>query len=388
MRLIKITFLLFTFILTFALAYLFFFDTFAAILNTKADVKPRSVSTHQMLGREITSKNAPEPIVEEIEIEEEETAPITLAFTGDILLDRSVGTRIEQFGVDYPFSKVSRLLREVDIAAGNLETSVSLRGAPIPDKQFTFRSNPKTLQGLVNAGFDMVSLANNHTLDFGTIALLDTINYLKDYKIGFSGAGINEAEAFQAYTKEVNGKKIAIIGLSRVLPHTDWYATEKRPGIAHAYILEPMLSYVKNAVASADYTFVMIHWNNEKKDFPEDYARDLAREFAHAGVTAVIGSHSHTLMGVEFIDDMPVYYSLGNFVFTDSLDPKGRESMVVTITLEDDQLTSKITPVEIIQSQPNLMDVNYKQKIINKITSLSYNAKVQQDGTVIQTIKK
>ena len=130
---------------------------------------------------------------------------------------------IKENGVDYPFIQVGETLRNADITAINLETSVSTRGTPA-DKQFTFRSDPKTLLGVVNSGVDVVSLANNHTLDYGIGALRDTFDHLKSYNIAYTGAGNNEEEAFSAYYKEVNGKTIAIMGISRVLPEVSWAA--------------------------------------------------------------------------------------------------------------------------------------------------------------------
>lgn len=316
----------------------------------------------------------------------EPSKPITVAFTGDILLDRSVGENIKKYGVDYPFREVSDTLKEADITAGNLETSVSTRGTAA-DKQFTFRSKPETLQGLVNSGYDMVSLANNHTLDYGQDALFDTIDNLKKYGIGYSGAGSNEKEAFTAYYKEVNGKTIGIIGISRVLPTADWFARGDSPGLAHGYQTEPMLSYIKETVSKSDYTIVMIHWNKERTDYPEEYARVMARTFVDAGVDAIIGSHSHSLQGIEFVNDVPVYYSLGNFVFTDSSSPKGHETMIVYVTFNDSDITTKVLPAKIVNGQPKLMGEEYNSNIWNKLSTLSFNAKVQKDGTVKNTEK-
>ena len=86
------------------------------------------------------------------------------------------------------------------------------------------------------------------------------------------------------------------------------------------------MTYVKKAVKNSDYTVIMIHWNRERQDYPESYAREMAKDFINAGVDAVIGSHSHSLMGIEYYKGKPIYYSLGNFVFTNSSDPRGSES--------------------------------------------------------------
>lgn len=321
------------------------------------------------------------PFVEERELEKYE--PFTIAFTGDILLDDVVGKGIAEQGIDYPFKAVSSLLKNADLTVGNLETSVSTRGTP-QDKEYTYQSKPETLQSLVDSGYDMVSISNNHTLDYGVDALHDTIENLKAYNIGYSGAGMDEAQAFQAYYKEINGKTVAILGLSRVLPDVSWYAGKDTPGLSHAYNMEPMMSYVKEAVANSDYTVIMIHWNKEREDYPEEYAKEMARAFVDAGVDTVIGSHPHTLQGIEFYKDRPIYYSLGNFVFPSNPTTKTSETIIVSITYEDDTFSSSIVPAKILRGQPILMDEEYNQRIIRKLNDISFNATIDGKGIVSQ----
>lgn len=306
--------------------------------------------------------------------------PITVTVTGDILLDKSVGERIKKYGVDYPFKSVGPLLKKSDLTAGNLETSVTVRGKAQP-KQFTFRSKPATLKGVYNAGFDMVSLANNHTLDYGQVGLTDTMTNLKKYKIGYSGAGKNDKEAFKAYQKVINGKKVAILGISRVLPETSWMAGTSKPGLASGYSTEPMMKYVKKAVKSSDYTIVMIHWNKESTDYPEPYARDMAKKFIDAGVDAVVGSHSHTLMGIDYYKNAPIFYSMGNFVFTSS-SAKSSETMMATLTFNQNKVGIKIIPAKIVNGQPMLMNDDFNQKVIKKLNTLSPRAKISKSGKV------
>lgn len=310
-----------------------------------------------------------------------QSKPTTLIFTGDVLLDRSVGESIRTKGVDYPFRDVSSLLKKADLTFVNLETAVSKRGKA-QNKQFTFRSRPETLKGLKNAGIDGVSLANNHTMDYGTTGLLDTLYYLKKAKLGLTGAGKNKEAAFSAYYKKINGKTVAILGLSRVLPDGSWFANGSKPGIAYAYNNEPMMSYVKKAVKNSDYTVVMIHWNRERQNYPESYAKRMAKDFINAGVDAVIGSHSHSLMGIEYYKGKPIYYSLGNFVFTKASDPRGSESMIVNITMNNNHVSSKLTPAKIINGQPKLMNKTYNKSIINKLNKLSSNVKIDNNGNV------
>ncbi|MED2974148.1 CapA family protein [Fictibacillus sp. B-59209] len=305
--------------------------------------------------------------------------PITLTFTGDVLLDKSVGEAIKKYGVDYPFAKVASLYKQADIAAVNLETSVSTRGSAA-NKQFTFRSRPETVKGLSRNGVDVVSLANNHANDYGHVALLDTIGYLDKAGIGHTGAGKDEKSAYSAYYNTVKGKRIAILGISRVLPEVSWYAGKNRPGIAQGYTTQPMMSYVKTAVKNSDYTIIMIHWNRERQDYPESYARQMGKMFVDAGVDAVIGSHSHTIMGMELQQKKPILYSLGNHVFTNSSDPRGKESLIVKLTLDNGKVSTQIIPAKISNGQPRLMDKSYNQSIYNKLNRISYGVRINRAG--------
>jgi poly-gamma-glutamate synthesis protein (capsule biosynthesis protein) len=309
--------------------------------------------------------------------------PLTVNFVGDILLDDEVDTSIKKFGIDFPFSRASALLRKADITFGNLETSVSNRGKPASNKQFTFRSRPETLQSLVNAGFDGVSLANNHTLDYGIAALQDTISNLKKYKLGYTGAGNNQDDAFRPFIKNVHGKKVAIIGISRVLPEVSWYAGKNKAGIAQGYTMEPMMTYIKKAVKQSDHTIVYIHWSKERTDYPEAYARKYAKAFIDAGADAVIGSHSHSLHGIEWYKNKPIFYSLGNFVFA-SKAVKSQTSMIVNLTFAGGKVLPKVIPMKIVKTQPRPMDITYNKTTYAKLNKISYNAAVKPNGDVVK----
>ncbi|MDQ0191829.1 CapA family protein [Paenibacillus wynnii] len=323
------------------------------------------------------------PASTSVSAEESLSNPIHLIFAGDILLDGFVGDQIDQFGVNYPFVKVAPMLKKADMSFANLETPVSTRGNP-SSKSFVFRSEPKTLKGLVYAGIDGVSLANNHVLDYGSVAMLDTLIHLDRNKIGHTGAGKNSMEAFSPYVKTIQGKKIAVLGVSRVLSDPSWYAGSNHAGAASAYTMEPMLSEIKKSSKVNDFTVVYIHWNEEFKDYPENYARTLAKKIIDSGADMIVGAHSHCLMGVEFYKHKPIYYSLGNFVFNRSTrgGDKTLQSMLVNIEIKGSSVTGQITPVKIIRGQPNFMDDHYNKETIKTLNKLSYNAKIDAQGVV------
>ena len=312
---------------------------------------------------------------------------IYLAFAGDILLDGFVGEQIGRYGVNFPFVKVASVLQKADLAFANLETPVSVRGEPA-DKMFAFRSKPAALGGLSYAGIDGVSLANNHILDYGQTAMLDTLIHLDKYKIGHTGAGKNIEEAYKPYTKTVKGKRIAMLGVSRVLSGPSWYAGKNSPGAASAYTPEPLMSAIKQSAKDNDYTIVYIHWNEEFKDYPEKYARTLAKQMIDSGADIILGAHSHCLMGIEYYKHKPIYYSLGNFVFNRSTrgGEKTLHSMLVNFTLSDAGVTGRITPVKIIGGQPNFMGEAYNKETYKLMNQLSFNAEIAASGAVSEKL--
>ncbi|WP_410515238.1 CapA family protein [Paenibacillus sp. BR2-3] len=311
------------------------------------------------------------------------TESIQLLFAGDILLDGFVGDQIAKYGVNYPFAKVAPVMKKADMAFANLETPVSIRGNP-SNKMFAFRSKPITLNGLVYAGIDGVSLANNHVLDYGEAAMLDTLVHLDRSKIGHTGAGKNSAEAFKPYVKTIQGKKIAVLGVSRVLSGPSWYAGTNKAGAASAYTLEPMLSQIKKSSKTNDFTIVYIHWNEEFKDYPEKYTRTLAKQIIDSGADMIVGAHSHCLMGIEYYKHKPIYYSLGNFVFNRSTrgGDKTLHSMLLNVEIKGSAVTAQITPVKIMAGQPNFMNEKYNKETIMTLNKLSYNAKIDSKGVV------
>ncbi|WP_379135909.1 CapA family protein [Paenibacillus sp. sgz500958] len=314
---------------------------------------------------------------------ETSTGAITLAFAGDVLLDGFVGDQIDKYGVNYPFVKVETTLKKADMAFVNLETPVTVRGEP-SDKMFVFRSKPASLGGLVYAGIDGVSLANNHILDYGPVGMLDTLIHLDKYKLGHTGAGKNSAAAFTPYIKTVQNKKIAVIGVSRVFSDPSWQADANRAGAASAYRLDSMLGEIKKSSKANDFTIVYIHWNVEFMDYPEKSSRELAKKIIDSGADMIVGAHSHSLMGIEFYKHKPIYYSLGNFVFNRSTrgGDKTLNSMLLNVEIEGSKVTSRITPVKILAGQPNFMSDKYNQETIKLMNKLSYNAKIDSKGVV------
>ena len=159
---------------------------------------------------------------------------ITLAAVGDVMLTREVGQKVEKYGYDYPFADVRGILKNADITFGNLETPLSQRGKPMKnsDPNVTFRTPPHYVTGLVNAGFNVLSVANNHIYDYGSISLKDTIENLKAVGIMPVGAGMDQTEARRPAILTVNGLRVGFLAYHQLLGKQIRPAAKKSSGAA------------------------------------------------------------------------------------------------------------------------------------------------------------
>ncbi|MDE0318560.1 MAG: CapA family protein [Acidimicrobiaceae bacterium] len=232
----------------------------------------------------------------------------TLLAGGDVLMDRS-----EAAGVD-PFAGIEPPLGSADVAVVNVEMVISERGEPA-DKKYVFRAPPSAAERIAAAGVDVANLANNHAMDYGPEALLDTINLLEAQGVIALGAGTTSPDAYGHRVIEVRpGVRVAFVGASMVVP-LGFPATQTRPGIASAYQRDRVLANVQAAANEADVVIAVVHWGIERMTCPEGRQRDFAFELLHNGADAVIGHHPHVLQPVVFDDGKLVAYSLGNFVW-------------------------------------------------------------------------
>ena len=278
---------------------------------------------------------------------------LTLVAVGDIMLARSIGARVLEFGPSVVFDdEIASLLRSADLTVGNLESAVSERGEAQP-KQYTFQAPPDALEALSLAGFDAVSMANNHSLDFGVEALLDAVRLLPDWGIEAVGASADGAKASAPRLLVRNGLRIAFVGLVDVaaegagFSRETWEATADRPGVAWADT-DSVSRSVRSAAAGADLVVAMLHFGIEYDTTPSPSQRELAHAAIDAGAALVIGSHPHVLQPVEEYGGGLIAYSLGNFVF-DGFDGLANESAILRVVLGSDGVQSwELVPVELI----------------------------------------
>lgn len=283
-------------------------------------------------------------------------ARITLAAVGDVMMDRSVRYRIERSGPSVVFAGVREELRAADITVANLETSIGDVGSPRA-KGYTFRSPPAAARALADGGIDVVSLANNHSLDFGPDALRQTMSLLTSSGVIAVGAGPDADSARRAHIVEVGGLRLAFLGFVDVpsegpgFQRSTWEAGPDRPGVSWADV-EGITLAVREAKDHADLVIVMLHSGVEGNTAPSSTQRAYARAAIDAGAALVLGSHPHVLQPVERYGAGVIAYSLGNFVF-DGFDGIANTSAIFEAILTADGVESwTMIPVSIVDGLP------------------------------------
>ena len=237
---------------------------------------------------------------------------VSMLFAGDIMLDEIPG-RLIRNGRD-PLKAVAKQLASADFRIGNLESVVSRVGQAEPAKPFTFRAHPRVLPILARH-FDAVSVANNHTGDYGSVAFADMLERLRSAGIQAFGGGLNLASAHQPLILERNGLRIALLGYNDFMPRSFEADTDK-PGSAWANEAD-IQADIRSARSKhgAHLVIPVMHWGVEYEPFANPRQRELAHLMIDAGADAVIGGHPHVTQDIEVYQGKLIVYSLGNFVF-------------------------------------------------------------------------
>ncbi|MDP2270794.1 MAG: CapA family protein [Archangium sp.] len=239
------------------------------------------------------------------------------------------------------FAKVRPLTTKADLFVVNLECPFTERGEKIA-KNFNFRARPELVAALLSGGVDVVSLANNHMIDYGPEGLFDTISTLDTHGIVHFGAARTLVEARAPAIVEKKGVTIAFLGYfflgDRNIEPAQVIATGDQPGVAGhfsdtAALKEMLAADIRAAKLKADHVIPFFHWGRESKGQPEPYQIEVAHAAVEAGASAVLGSHPHVLQGMELYKGAPIVYSLGNFVFGGNWDPKDKRTALVELKL-------------------------------------------------------
>lgn len=253
-----------------------------------------------------------------------------LMFSGDIMLADGPGDNIAK-GID-PFQPFEGILGKADVTIGNLECVISTKGSAIPGKNWTFQPNPRVLP-VLKKHFGIVSLANNHTGDFGRDAFVEQIDFLDQHHIAHFGGGRNCVEARTPHVFEVKGIRIALLGYNDFHPR-QFEAGPSWAGVAWC-VKDQVLADIKAArtIHKADLVIPFMHWGEEMEPATERQ-KTLARRMIDAGADMVVGAHPHWVQGAEYYKGKPMVYSLGNFVFDGFREGPSRIGWVLRVRVD------------------------------------------------------
>lgn len=277
---------------------------------------------------------------------------LVIVLTGDVLLDRGVRPHAEREGIQALFSGVDSVFRQADAVVINLECPLTDVETPI-NKQYIFRAEPQWAKELKAAGITHAAMANNHTYDQGRQGLLSTYNHLKEAGIEPFGFGYNKTERLEPVIIRKGNTEVALFN-SVTIPLENWYDLDNRPGICQASastIADAIRSY--RSIHPKNKVIVVLHWGVEFQSLPSMQQRLDAETLIHAGADAVVGHHPHVVQPMKMVHSKPVFYSLGNFVFDQTL-PVANQAVMAQITFQGDSISAISIPVQIKQTKPQI----------------------------------
>lgn len=302
-----------------------------------------------------------------------------IALVGDVMLGRLVNKMLKHRDPAYPWGNTLSILQTADLRICNLECVLSDIGSPwsITPKMFHFRSDEKNIKTLQIAKIDIVSLANNHVLDYEHEALQRMLNILNDQGILHAGAGKDLLEASKPIFWDINGLKIALIAFTDNEP--DWEAQENKPGLLYIPTdisdgrMQNFLRHIEKLRKEVDFLIVSAHWGSNWGYYPPEEHTSIGHAMIDAGADLIFGHSCHVFRGIEVYKNRPIIYSAGDFIDDYAIDEieKNDESFIFVLEKEQDA-SSKLYlyPICINQFQANLAPPLRKRAILSKMESL------------------
>lgn len=306
---------------------------------------------------------------------------VTLMFGGDVTLSDAFEDLV---GEDYNWAFADmKEYRQADVAMVNLENPLTRATTPLPDKQFNFKADPDAVEVLTNGGVDIVTLANNHAMDYEASGLIETLETLDQAGIYRIGAGRDVKEARRPEILEVKGQRIAYLGYYDADLHAADVDTAGTNSTHKDRIAEDIRA-IRNQV---DWIVVNYHWGEELAEYPADMQIQLAHHTIDAGADLVVGHHPHVLQGAEIYKGRPIAYSLGNFIFGGN-SRSDYDTAVLKVALRDKQMKVEFLPVEVTQYQPRIVSGDRGEQILSQIRERSNLFSQPMPSTVILDAQK
>lgn len=312
---------------------------------------------------------------------------VVLTFGGDILFDEGyapmVNLRKRENGIFDCFSdEIMKEMQDADVFMLNNEFTYTTGGTPTANKNFTFRAKPESVNFLHDMGVDLVSIANNHTYDYGEVSLLDTLETLSGADIPYVGAGRNLEEAMQPVFYKAGDVKIGILAATQIerLPIPDTKgATEQSPGVFRC--LDPQLLHqaIETTKQECDFLIVYVHWGTENTAELDWAQREQVTGIAEAGADLIIGAHSHCLQPLGYVSGVPVVYSTGNFWFNS----KPLDTCLIKATVTKEGLESlQFLPARQENCYTSLLQGTEKERVLNFMREISSGVNLDSEGFV------
>lgn len=263
-----------------------------------------------------------------------------VAFLGDVMLGRLVNDYLKTAAPAHPWGDTLPVLQWADLRIANLECVLAADGKPAPGKVFTFRTDQKNVHSLLLAQIDLVSLANNHVLDYGADALQEMLATLDRQGILHAGAGADIVSARQPVICQVEGITVGFVAFTDNQP--EWEATPDSPGVHYIPVadggqrIDELLELLRRTKASVQLLIASAHWGGNWSSHAPPEHRALARRLVEAGADVVFGHSPHVFRGVEAYRNRPIIYSAGDFVDDYAVDPKERNDLSFIFLMETD----------------------------------------------------
>ncbi|WP_202710754.1 CapA family protein [Sporosalibacterium faouarense] len=306
---------------------------------------------------------------------------VEVTAVGDILLARGVKDRINQKGIEYPYEKVEEILHKKDIVLGNLEGPIYEGDYGVYKAPYlVFKGVKENVPALKQAGFNILNLANNHSMDYGSHGLSNTMDMLERYDIKYMGAGENYLDARKPLIINKKGMKIGFLGYS-IFPPEGYIYLANKADIARVDF-DKLEVEIKSAKEKCDFLIASFHWGNEYENYPSENQKMLAHMAVDSGADIIIGHHPHVLQGIEKYKNKYIFYSLGNFIFDRQIHQETDKSIILNISIEKNKIKEiSLFPIIIKDCQPSIAKGEEAEYIFSRLRSYS-------DGMSTQIVYK
>ena len=274
--------------------------------------------------------------------------------------------------------EVVEIMKNSDVMVANNEFTISNRGEKIPNKLYTFRASPERLSIYQEMGVNLVTLANNHIYDFGNLAFQDALESLEQYDIPYIGAGRNKEEAKQPYYYIINGYKIAFVNATRAEKYIlTPEATATSGGVFKCYDPQEFIDLIHETKKQSDYVIALVHWGKEDSTELEPSQLETSKQYIEAGADVIVGSHAHTLQGIDFYQDKAIIYNLGDFIFNNETKDTGIFQIKID---QNGNFSYYFIPCKEESEYTSLLSETEKIRVLNKMQKLSPNILIEETG--------